>query len=365
MVSELESHERARKPNGRSSVSGIIRGWHRIPILIRSLTSGIIVSLLGVYASLIASTLVPPPWSLLAFLGVIWILCKYFSGSWWPRETSKARSHSIRTVSMPARLWKISLLASFLLVILVQSGFVFTFRIIEYPADMMTSEYSFDEMPTWEAWLFILVSAMAAGIFEEMGFRGYAQVPLEERYGPVAGITLVSILFLLSHLTQGWIAPLIFHVFAGSVLYGILAFSSGSLVPGMIAHTIIDVFMFSYWWSDVAGTFNRQPVGVAGIDLHFILWTTIFVASSVLFFLAVRETNEVRHMLDSIEHAENREYLGFNSASTNPIDQDAFVNALNGIDPSKVGYLRLASETFYRWSNEIVARRNKSSIAIL
>jgi membrane protease YdiL (CAAX protease family) len=365
MVSELESHERARKPNGRSSVSGIIRGWNRIPILVRSLTLGIVVSLLGVYASLIAAALVPPPWSLLAFLGVSWILYKYFSGSWWPGETSKARSHSIRTVRMPARLWKISLLASFLLVVLVQSGFVFTFRIIEYPADMMTSEYNFDEMPTWEAWLFILVSAMAAGVFEEMGFRGYAQVPLEERYGPVAGITLVSILFLLSHLTQGWIAPLIFHVFAGSVLYGILAFSSGSLVPGMIAHTIIDVFMFSYWWSDVAGTFNRQPVGVAGIDLHFILWTTIFVASSVLFFLAVRETNEVRRMIDYIGHAENCENMGFISASTSHIDQDAFVKALLGIYPSNVVYPRFVSEAFFRWSDEIAACGKKSSTVIL
>ncbi len=299
-MSDLDSHERARKPNSRFSVSGIIRAWHRVPTLIRSLTLGIVVSILGVYASLIAATVVPPPWSLLTFLGVSWILCKYFSGSWWPKETSKARSHSIRTVKMPARLWKISLLSSFLLIILVQSGFVFTFRIIEYPADSMTSEYDFDEMQTWEAWLFIIVSAMAAGIFEEIGFRGYAQVPIEERYGPVVGITLVSTLFLLSHITQGWIAPILFHVFAGSVLYGILACSSGSLVPGMIAHTIIDVFMFSYWWSDVAGTFNKQPVSVVGVDLHFIMWTIVFVTSSILFFLAARKTNEIRHEIGSI-----------------------------------------------------------------
>lgn len=328
-MSDLDSHEGARKLNSRSSVSGIIRGWHRVPTLIRSLTLGIVVSLLGVYASLIAASIVPPPWSLLTFLGVSWILYKYFSGSWWPRETSKARNHSIRTVKMPARLWKISLLASFLLIILVQSGFVFTFRIIEYPADTMTSEYDFDEMPPWEAWLFIIVSAMAAGIFEEIGFRGYAQVPLEERHGPVVGITLVSTLFLLSHLTQGWIAPILFHVFAGSVLYGILAFSSGSLVPGMIAHTIIDVFMFSYWWSDVAGTFNKQPVSVAGVDLHFILWTIIFVTSSVLFFLAARKTNEIRREIGSIARTERtQKFTLANHRASHQRERGAIASAL-------------------------------------
>ena len=41
--------------------------------------------------------------------------------------------------------------------------------------------------------------ALIAGITEEVGFRGYMQVPMESKYKPWIANTIISIIFLLFH----------------------------------------------------------------------------------------------------------------------------------------------------------------------
>jgi membrane protease YdiL (CAAX protease family) len=138
------------------------------------------------------------------------------------------------------------------------------------------------------------MSSLVAGIFEETGFRGYMQVPLEEHYGPGVGVTIVSILFIVVHLHQTWLPPLLFQIFALSVLLGILAYKSGSLIPGMIAHVAMDIFNFSYWWTDIAGRFNMRTIFETGIDFHFLLMSLVFVTSTVLFFITIGKISGAR-----------------------------------------------------------------------
>lgn len=136
-----------------------------------------------------------------------------------------------------------------------------------------------------------------AGICEETGFRGYMQVPLEKHFGPGVGITIVSILFVIFHLNQAWAPPMLFPLFALSAMMGILAYTFGSLIPPMIGHTIIDVFNFSYWWSDVAGSFERRPIAETGFDLHFITWVLILVVAAALFVWTARKLMDVRQQM--------------------------------------------------------------------
>jgi uncharacterized protein (DUF362 family) len=68
--------------------------------------------------------------------------------------------------------------------------------------------------------------------------------------------------------------------------------------------------------------------------------------------------------LDTLEW-ETRENPGFVSASNEPLELDAFVTALLGIDPGSVEYLRLAAETFGAWSEETVRQARESGIHIL
>jgi len=277
------------------SYSAFNRIWLRIPIVIRAIVIGFLVFEIGVVAwVVIVAPFVPAPWSIPIMGGVLWLYWKYFSGSWWPKTTAEARRNSFRDVKISASVWKWSLLAAIFFVVIVQSGFVVTFRIIEFPAETFTAEYYFDPLPLWLAWLFIITSSLVAGICEETGFRGYMQVPLEKRYGPAVAITIVSIMFLVTHLHQAWALPILFHVFAMSMLLGILAYASGSLIPSMLGHTVMDIFNFSYWWSDVAGKFEQRPISETGIDSHFILWVLVLVVSIAIFSWSARKILQAR-----------------------------------------------------------------------
>ena len=273
----------------------ILRYWQRIPVLIRAIALGFLVSTIGVFAWQVILVIIPAPWSLVVMGGVLWLYWKYFSGSWWPKATAEARSVNFRATKLSAGVWKWGLIAAMLVVVVIESGFVITFRILEFPAEAWALGYDFSAAPLWLVWLFIIMSAMVAGICEEVGFRGYAQVPLEKRYGPSVAITIVSIAFLLAHLHQAWAPPVLLHLFAISVLWAILAYTSGSLIPGMISHIVADIFNFSYWWTDIAGTFDRRPIAETGIDSHFVVWVLVFVASVVLFSWAARKIMTVRH----------------------------------------------------------------------
>lgn len=197
-------------------------------------------------------------------------------------------------LKLSGAVWKWGLIAAMLLVIVWQAGLVATFRIIEFPQEAFTSEYNLGDAPLWLAWLFIVMSALVAGITEETGFRGYMQLPLEKRYGPIVGITIVSIVFLIIHLHQAWVTPLLFHVFVLSVMFGILAYTTGSLIPAIISHTVLDIFNFSFWWTDVAGRFERQTISETGIDPHFVIWALILVTSIALFIVFTRKLLTLR-----------------------------------------------------------------------
>ena len=275
------------------SDSPIIRLWQRIPVLIRAIVSGLFVTFVGVGAWLLCLAVIPAPWSAVVMGGILWLYWKYFSGSWWPRSTAVARSQNFRSVKLSTAVWKWSLAGTFLFVVILQSATVLTFRLIEFPAEA-AADYGLDALPVWVAWITIIMASLVAGICEETGFRGYMQAPLEERYGPAVGITIVSIMFTVFHLNQAWAQPVLFQIFAISTLFSILAYTSGSLIPSIIGHTIMDIFNFAFWWTDLGGDFEWQTIAVTGIDLLFITAVLTFVVSLVLFFWVARKTMAVR-----------------------------------------------------------------------
>ena len=273
--------------------SGLAKAWQRIPALIRAIISGVFVTFAGVGAWLLCLAVIPAPWSAVVMSGILWVYWKYFSGSWWPRSTAEPRSKNIRAAKLSTSTWKWSLAGTFLFVCILQSATVLTFRLVEFPAEA-AADYGLDALPVWVAWITIVMASLVAGICEEIGFRGYMQVPLEERYGPVASITIVSIMFTVFHLNQAWAGPVLFQIFAISALFGVLAYASGSLIPSIIGHTIMDIFNFAFWWTDLAGDFELQTIAVTGIDPLFITAVIIFVASLALFLWVARKLVSVR-----------------------------------------------------------------------
>ena len=276
-------------------INTLSRYWQRVPLVIRAIVTGYLVfAIAGTLAWTVVLAFIPAPWSLLVMAGVLWVYWKYFSGSWWPKSTSQARRRYFRATRLSREVWKWGLLAALLGVVVLQASFVVVFRIVEFPAETWALGYDFSGAPLWLTWLFLIMASLVASITEEVGFRGYMQVPLEERYGPVAGITIVSLGFAVLHLNQAWAPPVLIPLFGISVIWGILAYSSGSLILAMISHAAADIFNFSYWWTNVAGEFTQRPISETGMDAHFVIWGLILVASIALFSWAARKTLAAR-----------------------------------------------------------------------
>jgi len=270
-------------------INRLQRFWKRIPLMVRAILSGFIISSLGVFSWILIGTTVPLPWSLILMTGFLWAYLKFFSGQWKPESSRNHRASMFRSLVMPRRTWLLSLLAIAGIVLIEQSGLVITFRLMEFPADKFIVEYGFiEDIPAWAGWLVILMISAVAGICEEVGFRGYMQKSLEQAYSPLLSIVIVSIVFVLVHLHQAWSGPIIVHIFLLSVLFGSIAYYSGSLIPGIIGHFIMDVFNFSFWWTDLGGQFNKMPISITGPDSHFILWLLVLVLSSISYIFILR-----------------------------------------------------------------------------
>ena len=256
--------------------------------ILQTLLSGFLVSSAGIAVWSLFLLKIPAPWSVIPMVFALWVYLKWFSGSWGPKNNQATRRNRFRLSHLSAADWILSLAAALLFVVIVQAAFVITFRIIEFPAVRFTADYKMlDRMPTGVAWVIIVMSSIVAGICEETGFRGYMQVPLERKYGPVAGITISSLLFMLIHLSHSWAAPILPHIFFASVLLGILAYRTGSLIPGIIGHSILDIFDYGVWWTNITGGFDKRTIFSTGIDLHFIVFCLVFLVALFGFFRCV------------------------------------------------------------------------------
>ena len=281
-----------------------IRLWSRLPLIVRAISVGFFVfAIAGSIAWTLVLVLVPVPWSFVVMLAVLVVYWRYFSGGGWPESTKAHRRLCFRATKMPAKVWVWSLVAAFAAALLVQGILVSTFRLVEFPAEAWNLPYDFSVLPAWQVWMFLVLAAFVAGITEEIGFRGYMQVPLEQRYGPAVAIGIVSIVFMLAHLNQAWAGGIVVGLIAVSVLWGVLARASGSLIPGIISHGSADVVNFAYWWTDIAGRFDRRPISETGIDTHFVVTIAATLSLLAVFVYAIRRTLLERHGADTLTSA--------------------------------------------------------------
>jgi membrane protease YdiL (CAAX protease family) len=257
----------------------------KIPVIITAIFGGLIVAEIGIIAWTADFTLLPWTLSPILMIGLLWLYCRYFSGYGWPNSSSAARKERFRALRLSSRNWKWALAGAILFVVILESALMVTFRLVSFPTQLFKSQYAvLNTLPSGLGWCVVIVSAMAAGICEETGFRGYMQVPLEKRYGAVRAILVTSIVFTLLHLNKAWAPAILPQIFLAGMLWGILAYRSGSLIPGIIAHVLADVINFAYWWSDVGGDFKRETIFRSGLDGHFIGCSVLLVAAGIAFF---------------------------------------------------------------------------------
>ena len=111
---------------------------------------------------------------------------------------------------------------------------------------------------------------------------------MELSHGAPLAILISSLFFTVLHLTKGWaLAGMVPIIFGAGILLGLLAWSSGSLIPCMIGHTIMDVGLFGYWWTGIAGEFTLRPIGETGVDRAFVMACVATCAMLTLTLLAI------------------------------------------------------------------------------
>jgi membrane protease YdiL (CAAX protease family) len=82
------------------------------------------------------------------------------------------------------------------------------------------------------------MSGVVASIAEEAGFRGYMQSAIERQHGPRTAILIVSLVFAAIHFSHGAgsTLPRLPYYLVISVIYGVLTWRTGSILPALVIH---------------------------------------------------------------------------------------------------------------------------------
>jgi membrane protease YdiL (CAAX protease family) len=171
----------------------------------------------------------------------------------------------------------------------IHAAIVVLFRFVPFPAQAFHRGYDFSFIHSRAMqWLACVVSAAQSGICEETGFRGYMQRPIERRHGPLVAILISSFFFTTIHLTKDFaLIGMVPIIFGAGLLLGMLAWASRSLVFCMIGHTIMDIGLFAYWWTQIAGTFSQRPISETGIDQVFFVECGLLAAFLLVTLTAI------------------------------------------------------------------------------
>jgi membrane protease YdiL (CAAX protease family) len=269
--------------------------WGRIPVVVRAVVVGILVGMIAanVWPILLLKLGMPRAAGLeVLFLGAyIW----WARGGGPPQTWRPARADAFRVGKLSPQQWLWGLIAAVAFAATIHAAIVVLFRLVPFPAAAFHRGYDFSFIPTLPLrWIAVVVSAASAGICEEIGFRGYMQRPIEHRHGAVVAIAVSSVLFTLIHLSKGWaLIGMVPIILGAGVLLGLLAYMSRTLIFCIIGHTLMDVGLFAYWWTQIAGTFSERTIFQTGFDGDFTIACAALVALLIVTVLALEKLRTI------------------------------------------------------------------------
>ena len=277
-----------RKPGRGTSL------WTKLPITLRAIFAGFLIAAAAANVRLLL--LLNLGVQLAAAIEAIFLALFL----WWargggpPSATQAARAKTFRRGKLTSKQWLWGLIGAFFFAATVHASIVLLFRFMSYPAGAFRRGYDLSFIPSRPLrWIAVVVSAASAGICEETGFRGFMQQPIEQRHGASVAVFISSFFFLALHLTKAWASlGMVLIVFGAGVLLGLLAWTAGSLIPGIIGHFVMDVGLFAYWWTGIAGDFAARPITETGVDRPFLIACCVFATSLVVVLLAIRRLRE-------------------------------------------------------------------------
>jgi membrane protease YdiL (CAAX protease family) len=278
----------------------LLTRWANLPVSLRAIVYGLLITLVAVnvWPLLLLNLGVPlAAFAEAMFLGFfLW----WTSGGGPSRTTQTARAAAFRRGRLSPTQWFWSVVAALFFAATIHAAIVLLFRLVSFPVVAFRHGYDVSFIPTLPLrWLAVVTSAASAGICEEVGFRGCMQRPIEQSHGAPVAILISSLFFTTLHLTKAWATPgMVPIVFGAGVLLGLLAWSSRSLIPGMIGHVAMDIGLFAYWWTGIAGDFTARTISNTGADPPFVIACAAFTLSLFMVLFAILRLRRIAQIAE-------------------------------------------------------------------
>ena len=178
------------------------RLWCRLPLVARAIVLGVVAAAAGTlpWAALVSVNTrhrSAVPWAVPLMAIYLWFYWRYLvRGTGWPRSTGEARRVNARVNALSPEAWGLALLAGLLglVGVLFLQGVLSRLVALPQQRDLDVSRY-----PVITVLMWVVMSAVVAGVVEETSFRGYLQRPIERRHGPIIAILLTGSLFGFAH----------------------------------------------------------------------------------------------------------------------------------------------------------------------
>jgi membrane protease YdiL (CAAX protease family) len=286
----------------------MIRLWQRLPIVARAIPAGLLVLFAGsIPWSGIAGYSCLAGWNLRVFVALPWAIApmsvylflywKFLGGSGWPRATGNTRRMCLRANPLPGEVWGMSMLAGLVGLAATQPLLHIISRLVSLPGEARPITVP-SGMPPVTMFLLLVMASIVSGVVEEAAFRGYMQGPIERRHGPVVAILLSGAVFGLLHYNHhpSAVVTLLPYYIAISAVYGGLAATTNSILPGLALHAGGDVFSLAREWATGLPEWQTAPAPPAliwetGVDFAFVRSVLVFAllgGAAVLAYGATR-----------------------------------------------------------------------------
>jgi len=256
-----------------ATTSFLGRFWRATPFVVRPIALGLVVLAIGIlpWPVLVTTNLrfgASVPWSVPVMAAYLSAFYLYLGGRGWPKGTSVSRRVALRAGPVSPRVWLWSLLAGGCAAAGLVGLFFVSLRLGQVPPAAFDKYLEMRQYPAWTVIPCLVMSAVVAGAIEEAGFRGYMQSALERRYGPAAAIAIVSVVFFLAHFAPLAALP---GFVLDAVTWGLLAYLTGSIWPGIVLHSLVDTTSFMWAWSnpEEGKRLAMSHVWETGVDTSF------------------------------------------------------------------------------------------------
>lgn len=267
------------------------RSHHRLRRILSIATVGLLafvitLSLQGVWTVLVVINLKSSPaipWAVAVMAFVLWVGWKYLSGAWGSQSTSAARRRNVRASPVAWHVFGWSVLAGALSLVALVGYWIVLVQLVKVPGNRLPD---FSLYPPFTVVSVLLMAAVVGAVVEEAGFRGYFQVALECEFRAPVAIVISALVMSPAHgLSQGFVWPTLLWYFFADVMFGVMAYLTKSILPGIVIHCLgLLIFFILIWPTDQ----SRGMAFLSGADFWFWLHSGQAIAFTVLAIMAFR-----------------------------------------------------------------------------